>query len=895
MECNQRPSSSAGGGAEVPIEVDTLRFATARIQEIASITQTLDEEKKNTLLFQRLPRHMRRRAMSHNPKRMPRNQREAFKQQLLKSSKGSIVQQKKPSRKYRRRPVSLLDEYNRRQRSHVWLETHIWHAKRFHMTERWGYRLAHFPNDRSYRACYRAAANHCLMQDVSFLGCIELQGPLNVLLDGLSKHTSSCVGLTFGAQSLLDGSREGDTMFYECNQYPWQSIGSVSFFWKPNTLSTSSDIRSIWIWAHPAFYQHVVDALLATFQLGPVSNMKSEGCEDLGDVDKCTPKKKRKLQNGEAKNVEEVKLETRNVPFERTPKYRSSVGSVEMFLLKDTLNRFRLTGPLSQEVLKEALQLANNNADDQGGESHISFWLENQKVSSPAELPPRMILCLTVKDPRLNIPDKRTKALPDRAEMKTSTICHLPPAPYSSPLWSASTRDDVTKGKLSSAEINALRSKFLVSGVLKLNEDVDACVEATAGSSLETSVNSKIPLLLVQRPGSQDPLTKRLGFGCGWDIIFPAGWAMPFWLAFNFRCARAAGLREASSHELERGLCEFLSPDTTAGMEEESRKGEELRDTHFRLPPDKRPNFIKLGVVCPFQCDWSNLIRDWALLPQELNGLLNNQELSKVNENAISYFVLRDASILSELNRTISDTLSTLQNKMSGQSNQKPSEAMVFNLPSFPNQEYSLLPVRVEALQKGLTDNMSLICIPSSDDVVNLVTSSLENVPVEPLHTDKNHEQRLNLRKEHKKLLLRLRKQRVRAKKKQEEENVESRNVKRNDVSVSPTKDLVVSHNKKMEELWLLDSSIPGSVRNSATRETAGFVTRGDFSFTEARGCGVGYISFLSLQKLLQVWLKHFPSGPSSCLKRWGLFVLVRSPNSFQYRLAKLSLILNRK
>ncbi len=79
-------------------------------------------------------------------------------------SGGENVTTKKPSRKHRRRPQELLSEYNRRQRSHRWLETHIWHAKRFHMADRWGYRLPDFPNDKSFRACYRAAANGCLMQ-----------------------------------------------------------------------------------------------------------------------------------------------------------------------------------------------------------------------------------------------------------------------------------------------------------------------------------------------------------------------------------------------------------------------------------------------------------------------------------------------------------------------------------------------------------------------------------------------------------------------------------------------------------------------------------------------------------------------------------------------------------
>lgn len=86
----------------------------------------------------------------------------------------------------------------------------------------------------------------------------------------------------------------------------------------------------------------------------------------------------------------------------------------------------------------------------------------------------------------------------------------------------------------------------------------------------ESSINVTVYLIFIS------------GFGCGWDVIFPAGWAMPFWLAFIFRGARPAGLREASSHELESGKCEFLPPDSTAGAEEGCRKGKELRETFFR-------------------------------------------------------------------------------------------------------------------------------------------------------------------------------------------------------------------------------------------------------------------------------------------------------------------------
>ena len=73
------------------------------------------------------------------------------------------VPTKNRSRRHRRRASNLLAEYARRKRRHVWLETHIWHAKRFHMIERWGYKIPHYPNDRGTRSAYRDAMKRCVL------------------------------------------------------------------------------------------------------------------------------------------------------------------------------------------------------------------------------------------------------------------------------------------------------------------------------------------------------------------------------------------------------------------------------------------------------------------------------------------------------------------------------------------------------------------------------------------------------------------------------------------------------------------------------------------------------------------------------------------------------------
>lgn len=198
-------------------------------------------------VFQALPKHMRRRAMSHNINRLPRRLRDvaskmvtfqkcfspfrdsfalrvfslAFLHQreksLLAGSKKKKELAKSKSRKARRRHGNLLLEFNRRQRKNIWLETHIWHAKRFHMVKKWGYCLGYRPTDKCYRPCYRAMSSHCLLQvrhldisnvsenireinltlsvqDISYYCCIELQGEEDKLLTALSQLTSKETG-----------------------------------------------------------------------------------------------------------------------------------------------------------------------------------------------------------------------------------------------------------------------------------------------------------------------------------------------------------------------------------------------------------------------------------------------------------------------------------------------------------------------------------------------------------------------------------------------------------------------------------------------------------------------------------------------------------------------------
>ncbi|CAG0908630.1 unnamed protein product, partial [Cyprideis torosa] len=213
-----------------PTHVSMLRFVESRSREIAALNQELAFRHKNTLVLQRLPRHMRRRATSHNPKRLPRKLRPIHESQFRD---GPPSASKRPSRKFRRRKRNLVDEYNRRQEAGKprWLETHLWHSKRFRMRTLWNWRIPWQDNQKSQRSCYRASRQYALLNDLSFWGCLEMSGSEENILEVLKgiRHPD-CASLAPWHPDVLQGIRA--TMVTIATE-SHQVIGQAQLLWMP--------------------------------------------------------------------------------------------------------------------------------------------------------------------------------------------------------------------------------------------------------------------------------------------------------------------------------------------------------------------------------------------------------------------------------------------------------------------------------------------------------------------------------------------------------------------------------------------------------------------------------------------------------------------------------------
>lgn len=253
------------------------------------------------------------------------------------------------------------------------------------------------------------------------MSCIELKGPYNQIVEGLMCHVNEDCGRTFKAKCYEQGTREGSIFVYKHNAYPYKAIGLVSFIWDTCIEEKS---RSLWIWAEPLVYNQLADEFKITFNLKLVDILSKES----------TVFKKPNL------NERTVNCFKSTTTLVKTPYFVN--GAMKMTLLKGSLNRLRLTGPLSNSVLSHLLYPASLvNSNSFNGDNWWSLHLNNFKNStgiqnelwesfsgsnSPESYPSNCVIGFHTIDPRLVFPKKRTKALPDSKGLKIFTQFSFP-------------------------------------------------------------------------------------------------------------------------------------------------------------------------------------------------------------------------------------------------------------------------------------------------------------------------------------------------------------------------------------------------------------------------------------------------------------------------------------
>ncbi|XP_029447635.1 ribonucleases P/MRP protein subunit POP1 [Rhinatrema bivittatum] len=933
----QQPSTSRGEyrgrgehGAfqDIPKYITATTFAQARAAEIRAMLKAVSQKSANSLVFQCLPRHMRRRAMGHDVKRLPRRLREIASKEIEKIAHLKKEQSKNKCRKARRRHVNLQLEFNRRQRKNIWLETHIWHAKRFHMVKKWGYCLGDKPTAKCYRACYRAMTKHCLLQDLSYYCCLELIGEEDKLLSALARVSSTDAGPTFAAVQCLSGKRQGSLILYRADKYPRESLGPVSFIWKPRDGPLNpSETRQLWIWTHPAVKQDILTELKRVCQCAKkpdtsactaeaILTQHQEGKPAVGTK---TVGKKRKRESGEGERAVPVKKiigdGTRDSPHPYC--WISHETGITVSDLTMEIIRYRLIGPLSHYVLGEALKAASVHSELEAAEvGPHKWWAEHcrdadsvarhiqqethfrllQGIASPAEIPAGTVLGLTVGDPRLNLPRKRTKAMPDlenypdEEKAKQLTLEGVPVECAWSFIWTRTVRESVTDTKISEQELNRMRSELLV-----------------PGSQLNLGTHeSKIPLLLIQQPGKVTG-EERPGWGSGWDICFPKGWGMAFWISFIYRGARAGGLQQGLQHSQYIGVPHIVSdfPDCPAGIQTAKDLEKDLLEKYKRRPPAKRANYVKHGTLAPFFSPWEQLTQDWegrckapiashtdAFEDLQISSGLNldnaeaalaemgssEQSVVDVKKSALPYdatgpvgkfqdvctevvkssafCVIRSRKSLRQLSAWCRPSSGRARRGYRASQVMQPGMNAASSALLLSHYPRALAWIRLSLLRKGSPELHAMICIPAEEDLLQLRKDQLYCGPREPKHRDVFKHKVLKLKKSKKR-------------------KTGAKGAGSGASGAPETSAARAEHADLTLGLW--SAPLP-DVTSHCSRVLLGFAAHGDFSL--AAGCGEA-LGFVSLTGLLHM-LASQPADEK------GL-VLIRNPASLQYRFGRLT------
>ncbi|EIN12776.1 POP1-domain-containing protein [Punctularia strigosozonata HHB-11173 SS5] len=574
----------------LPATIDVERFAEARAFEIRAMEDAMQSARGASTYraWQELPRHLRRRAASHDVRRVPARLREKARSEVRRLFMDP-VQKKKANRALPKRGkanrISRTEQLLKRQRDKTWLETHIWHAKRMHMENMWGYRLAVTPTEKSYRPSHRASVHGSILHDASYYSLIEMKGHHDMVALLLEK-CCDFQGPSPGAIRFTSGTKVMETHLYHYGRYPLGLIAPATIIWRPNTADAGpshqthekkagsrgkakrkgKDVeifapnyephreRTVWIRCHPAAFEDVFRALQtsASFALETVKGATDE--------------------QGEPKKYE-----------------------VEILDLRDGVNVFEIMGPKASQVLHGAL----TPCQTQQRPEFKKFWSSLANLQSAGSVPRGMVIGCTVEDPRLDFPPKNTKIASHGNGNPSLTAVAMTPSTTlaQSDIWLSDTRKSLSQPKFKKKDIDKRKSENLV-----------------PGSALHpTPDDNRVPILLIQRSvenashglegSSSAPSSSAVH---GWSLIVPAGWGMPFLSSLVYTGTRVGGQRERAVQAFEAGMAYYPRdyPPTIAYNEDAAKHEKAERDRWERTPPAKRVNYERLGTRSPWTADW---------------------------------------------------------------------------------------------------------------------------------------------------------------------------------------------------------------------------------------------------------------------------------------------------
>ena len=216
-------------------------------------------------------RHLRRRTTSHASRKRHRYPLGYPEDGLSSKSAATKIL----SRKSRRKPSLLRIDHSSWQRKDEnvtskvhWLPTHLWHAKRFHMHDMFGWRVPLKHTNRGSRAVYRLLREgRTTLQDISWRMQPIVIGTndLKLLVECMTRLCPEFLPKSH-VLDLLDGRRFGAGVLHEPDAFPTKAIGPATWWIRP-IESNISVTHEMYLFLHPSFRPRMEEILRGFSQI----------------------------------------------------------------------------------------------------------------------------------------------------------------------------------------------------------------------------------------------------------------------------------------------------------------------------------------------------------------------------------------------------------------------------------------------------------------------------------------------------------------------------------------------------------------------------------------------------------------------------------------------------
>ncbi|BGP20434.1 hypothetical protein JCM10213_001558 [Rhodosporidiobolus nylandii] len=574
VERGRAGGSAASGNKGLPPTIEVEKFAQARSFEISAMQRSMRSAKAAATLraFQSLPRSLRRRAASHNIRRLPLRLRKRARGEVPKdAAKPKKVSRGMLGKRWWKRRGVKAEMWAKRQEKKIWLETHVWHAKRMHMTEIWGHRLALTPTAKAFRSSHRATQHGCLLHDASYYQYLELRGPFDALVAVLERVCDSAGRKVWGGR-YSTGAREVTTDLYDpsLSPYPRGLLGPATFLWRPSPSSSpSSEPRTLLLRLHPSLAAPALRALRSALASSPPS----------------------------------------------------IASSVLLTPLEKAYATFELTGEKAGEVLGKVLRPVK------GTGRGVRRWVREEMRKGPAAVGEGMCVGMEVYDPRLSFPPKlpspspASSAAPEDEDDPLLPSANLADVPR---FWDEEERGKASLGpRFTKRELDGRREENLIPGTpltpIAQDDRIPVLItQRTLGVASRPSSSTSSPSSRSHTSSTSTSTSSPSSTATSISLptaqstpqhtfllTLPHSFASAFWSSLVFSTPRIGGLTERSHSFREAGAARYPEDYvSTPGYEEfEARRESEERGYWERRPPAKRESYGKLGTREPWRVE----------------------------------------------------------------------------------------------------------------------------------------------------------------------------------------------------------------------------------------------------------------------------------------------------